>query len=280
MSRADRKEKIKKDRTLTIKRKCELPGIERTGMYYKAKDRTEEDLEIMKLMDEIHMEYPFMGSRMIRDKLLEKGHVVNRKKVRRLMREMGISAVCPKPGTSKRNRMHRVYPYLLRNFKIERPNQVWAADITFIPMARGWLYLVVVMDLYSRYILSWKLSNSLDATFCVEALEEATGNYEKPEIFNTDQGAQFTSEEFTDHLKGEEIAISMDGKGSWMDNVFIERLWRSLKYEEVYLKGYESVNEAKEGIENWIRFYNEGRRHQSLGRLTPEQVYRNQEKAA
>ena len=227
----------------------------------------------MRLIDEIHIDKPFLGSRGIRDRLLDYGQVVNRKRVQRLMRILGISAVYPRPSLSKPGTGHKVYPYLLRNVEITRPNQVWAADITYIPMPRGFMYLVAVMDWHSRKVLSWRLSNTMEAGFCVEALEEALMKHGKPEIFNTDQGSQFTSEAFTDVLKDAHVRISMDGKGRWVDNVFIERLWRSLKHEEVYLKAYEDVADARAGIGAWIEYYNSERRHQSLNRLTPGEVY-------
>ena len=226
-------------------------------------------------MDELHLKHPFMGSRSLRDQLCSKGYKINRKRVQRLMEIMNIHSTAPKPNTSRPGKQHKIYPYLLRSLKIDNPNQVWATDITYIPMARGFLYLVAIMDWYSRKVLSWRLSNTMDTTFCIEALDEALDKYGAPEIFNTDQGAQFTSEDFTSVLKSSDIEISMDGKGRWMDNVFIERLWRSLKYEEVYLKAYDTVAEAKAGIGEWIRFYNHERTHQSLGRQTPEQVYLN-----
>jgi len=227
----------------------------------------------MRRIDEIHMGKPFLGSRRISDVLLDDGQVVNRKRIQRLMRILGISAVYPRPSLSKPGKGHKVYPYLLRNLEITEPNQVWAADITYIPMPRGFMYLMAVMDWHSRKVLSWRLSNTMEADFCVEALEEAIGKYGKPGIFNTDQGSQFTSEEFTDVLKEAGVQISMDGKGRWVDNVFIERLWRSLKYEEVYLKAYDSVAEARDGTGKWIEYYNNQRRHQSLNRLTPGEVY-------
>jgi putative transposase len=205
--------------------------------------------------------------------LLNLGWRVNRKRVRRLMDKMGINAVCPKPRTSLPASGHKIYPYLLKDVAITRPNQVWAQDITYIPMERGFLYLTAIMDWHSRKVLSWRLSNTLETEFCVEALEEALWRYGAPEIFNTDQGSQFTSDEFTAVLKAAGVKISMDGKGRWLDNVFIERLWRSLKYEEVYLKAYDSVAQARAGIGAWIEYYNSERRHQSLNRLTPEMVY-------
>lgn len=228
----------------------------------------------MRLIDELHLRYPAKGSRTLRDDLWDEHQLqVNRKKVQRLMRLMGIQAVFPGKKTTKPNKAHKVYPYLLRNLAITQPNQVWCTDITYIPMRKGFIYLVAIMDWYSRKVLSWKICNSLDADFCVEALKEALNNYPAPEIFNSDQGCQFTSEDFTKVLKEKEIRISMDGKGRWMDNVFIERLWRSLKYEEVYLKAYDSVKEANINIGNWLADYNRKRRHSGLDRFTPDQVY-------
>ena len=273
----ERKTKIQENRSVPIIRKCTLLDMSRSTLYYKPVEHMpdKEELEIKRLMDELHMKYPFMGSRSLRDQLCSKGYTINRKRVQRLMDVMNIHSTAPKPTTSCPGKQHKIYPYLLRNLKIDQPNQVWATDITYIPMARGFLYLVAIMDWYSRKVLSWRLSNSMDTTFCIEALDEAIAKYGRPEIFNTDQGSQFTSDEFTGVLKSSDIKISMDGKGRWMDNVFIERLWRSLKYEEVYLKAYDSVAEAKAGIGEWIRFYNHERTHQSLERQTPAQVYLN-----
>ena len=274
---AERKTMIQEDESLPLMKKCNLLDMSRSTMYYIPVKREIdlEELEIRRLMDELHIKYPFMGSRSLRDQLRSKGYIINRKRVRRLMNEMNIHSTAPKPNTSKPGAQHKIYPYLLRNLKIDHPNQVWAADITYIPMSRGFLYLVAIMDWYSRKVLSWRLSNTLDTSFCVEALNEAITKYGKPEIFNTDQGSQFTSTDFTSVLKSSEIKISMDGKGRWMDNVFIERLWRSLKYEEVYLKAYEDGIEARVGIGEWMNFYNHIRTHQSLGRRTPETVYFN-----
>ena len=227
----------------------------------------------MRLIDEIHLKRPFYGSRRIRDNLQDLGHTVNRKKVQRLMRQMGIAALYPKANTSRPGKGHKIYPYLLKGLTIDRPNQVSATDISYIPMAKGFVYVVAIMDWCSRKVLSWRVSNSMDADFCVDALEEAISRYGAPDIFNTDQGAQFTSDAFTGVLKEAGIRISMDGKGRWVDNVFVERLWRSLKYEEVYLKAYDSVAEARLGIGTYFRFYNRERRHQSLDRQTPDQVY-------
>ena len=260
--------------------------VSRSTLYYKPVEQ-EPDLEefpaccrragreIKKHMDKLHIKHPFMGSRSFCDQLRLKGYVINRKRVQRLMNEMNIHSTSPKPNTSKPGKQHKIYPYLLRNLTIDQPNQVWATYVTYIPMSRGFLYLIAIMDWYSRKVLSWRLSNSMDTTFCIDALHEATVKYGVPEIFNTDQGSQFTSEEFTGALKSSDIKISMDGKGRWMDNVFIERLWRSLKYEEVYLKAYATPSEARAGIDEWMRFYNLERTHQSLGRKTPESVYLN-----
>ncbi len=229
---------------------------------------------LMRQLDELHLKYPFKGSRRLKDALWdERGLQINRKRIQRLMRVMGIEALHPKGKTTQRNEQHKVYPYLLKGLAITAPNQVWAADITYIPMRKGFLYLIAVIDWYSRKVLSWRLSNSLDVDFCVEALQEALARYGKPEIFNSDQGCQFTSNAFTRVLKAQAIRISMDGKGRWLDNVFVERLWRSLKYEEVYLKAYDSVTEAASGIGQWIEFFNQRRRHTSLDRHTPDQVY-------
>ena len=269
----ERKAIVDKLHKIPITRQCQILELNRSSFYYRAKEVSESDLRLMRQIDEFHTDRPFYGSRRIRDWFEDQGLVVNRKRIQRLMRLMGIQALFPKKKTSRPGKGHKVYPYLLRGLEINRSNQVWAADITYIPMAKGFLYLVAIMDWYSRKILSWRLSNTIDDYFCVEALEEALRLYGKPEIFNTDQGAQFTSDDFTDILKEHDITISMDGKGRWMDNVFIERLWRSLKYEDVYLKAYESVAQAKESIRNWFNLYNEERRHQSLQRKTPDAVY-------
>ncbi len=258
---------------LSISRQCQLLDIPRSTFYHVADPVSDADLEIMALIDQCHLERPFCGSRRIRGWLADQGHLVNRKRVQRLMRTMGIAALYPKRNLSLANQAHKVYPYLLRNLVIDRPNQVWATDITYIPMARGFVYLVVVMDWYSRKVLSWRVSNTLDTRFCVEALEEAIETYGCPEIFNTDQGSQFTSEDFTGVLKKNHIQISMDGKGRWVDNVFVERLWRSVKYEEVYLKAYDDMRSAKRSLDDYFRFYNSERRHQSLNNETPDMVY-------
>ena len=266
--------------SLSLVKQCKTLDIARSGVYYTPKPDSDTDLKLMRLIDEIHLNRPFLGSRRIADAL--QGHSVNRKHVQRLMRKMSIQALYPKPSLSKVNKQHKIYPYLLRNLKIDRPNQVWASDVTYIPMDKGFVYLTVIMDWYSRKILSWRLSNSLDSSFCVDALEQALYRYGKPEIFNTDQGSQYTSDAFTGVLKANDIRISMDGKGAWRDNVFVERLWRSVKYEEVYLNAYESMHHARQRLGRWVDFYNAERKHQTL-KTTPNQKYgivRAQEKAA
>ena len=276
MSKDKRKQMIRVDQTMPYTKKCTLLKISRSSVYYRSKqvEPDEQELGLCLLLDKLHTKYPWMGARSLRDQVNRRvDYAVNRKRIQRLMRKMGIHAVYAKPRTSIPGKGHKIYPYLLRNLDIKHPNQVWATDITYIPMARGFVYLVAIMDWHSRKVLSWKLSNSLDTSFCVEALEEAMEIYGKPEIFNTDQGSQFTSDDFTKVLKGNDIQISMDGKGRWVDNVFIERIWRSLKYEEVYLKAYGSVREARESIKTYLTFYNSERTHQSLDRLTPDEVY-------
>jgi putative transposase len=250
-----------------------LLGINRSGLYYQPKGLSDEDLVLMKLIDRQYLLTPFYGARKIAVSLKkQEGLTVNRKRIRRLMQLMGIRAIYRRPSTSKPAPCHDVYPYLLRDLKITRPNQVWAADITYIPMSRGFLYLVAIIDWYSRYVISWRLSNTLDADFCVAALEESLSRG-TPEIFNTDQGSQFTGEAFTRLLKEHNVRISMDGKGSYNDNLFIERLWRTVKYEEVYLKAYEDGREARISLGKYFRFYNTIRPHQSLGYRTPAEVY-------
>ena len=258
---------------MPITKQCRLLELSRSSVYYRAVPLPEATLALMRRIDEIHLKLPFYGSRRIRDQLQREGYKVNRKKVQRLMHLMGICALYPKRRTSLPGRGHKIYPYLLRDLAIERPNHVWCADICYIPMARGFLYLVAIMDWASRKVLAWRLSNTLDTEFCVDALEEALSRYGTPEIFNTDQGAQFTSELFTQVLKDAGVRISMDGKGRWIDNVFIERVWRILKYEEVYLKAYENVAQAIRGIGDYFDLYNEQRPHQGLARLTPNEVY-------
>jgi putative transposase len=258
---------------LPLTRQCQLLELPRSSFYYRAKPVPAGDLALMRLIDECHLERPYYGSRRIRDWLEDRGHAVNRKKVQRLLARMGLCALYPKRNLSRRNQAHKVYPYLLKGLVIDRPNQVWAADVTYIPMAKGFLYLVAIIDWYSRKVLAWELSNSLDVRFCLEALETALKAHGPPDIFNTDQGSQFTSDAFTTRLKDSGIRISMDGKGRWVDNVFVERLWRSLKYEEVYLKGYAHVAEARRSIATYLDFFNRERRHQSLDRRTPDQVF-------
>jgi putative transposase len=254
--------------------------VSRSGFYYEAAATSPEDLMLMRRMDEIHLARPFYGSRKLSLALRAEGHQVNRKCVQRLMRLMGLESIAPKPKTSEPHPEHPVYPYLLRGLEISRPNQVWSTDITYIPMKTGFLYLVAIMDWYSRRVLAWRLSNTLDSTFCVDALQEALSRFGSPSIFNTDQGAQFTAEAFTKPLRDLGIAISMDGKGRCIDNVFVERLWRSLKYEEVYLHAYDTAHEARTGIGRYIAFYNEERPHQALGYQTPDAFYRGVGRAA
>jgi len=258
---------------LSVVRQCTLVDISRSSYYYTPSGESEFNLELMSEIDRQFLETPFYGSRQMARHLRRRGYDVGRTRIRRLMRMMGLQAIYQKPRTSTPNRHHRVYPYLLRGLSIKRANQVWCADITYIPMRRGFLYLVAVMDWHTRAVLSWRLSNTIDSSFCVEALEEALSRYGKPEIFNTDQGSQFTSEEFTGALSGAGVRISMDGKGRWMDNVFIERLWRSLKYECVYLREFESGFEARREIGRWLDYYNTDRPHSSLVDKTPMEVY-------
>jgi putative transposase len=264
---------IDRSHTLSLARQAEELGISRSSLYYDPQPVSAADLAIMRRMDELHLEFPFAGSRMLRDLLVAEGFTVGRLHVATLMKRMGIEALYRKPNTSKPAPGHQIYPYLLRKLPITRPNQVWAMDITYIPMARGFVYLAAVVDWFSRRVLAWRLSITLEAAFCIEALEEALARYGRPEIFNTDQGSQFTSMAFTEVLLKNEIAISMDGKGAWRDNVFVERLWRSIKCEEVYLKAYDSVSEARASIGRYLAFYNGRRPHSSLDRRTPDQAY-------
>ena len=257
---------------LSLVRQCTLLNISRASVYYRPVSTRAEDLELMARMDRQYLKTPFYGSRRMKAWLLAEGYLVNRSKVRRLMRLMGLEAIYRRPNTSKPAPGHRVYPYLLKGVDVNRVDQVWAADITYIPMAQGFLYLVAIMDWHSRHVLAWKLSNTMDTDFCVTALEAALGKG-RPEVFNTDQGAQFTSDAFTQTLQERGIRVSMDGKGRYLDNIFVERLWRSIKYEEVYLKAYQTVAEARVGINAYLEFYNRRRPHQSLGYRTPAQVY-------
>lgn len=258
---------------LSTRRQCELLDVSRSGLYYEPVEPDEEELELMRRMDELHLKHPPFGSRMMTQTLKKEGRQVNRKRVQRLMRLMGLESTAPKPSTSKPALEHPIYPYLLRKLDISRVNQVWAADITYIPMAKGFVYLVAIIDWYSRRVLAWRLSATMGTTFCVEALREAMARYGCPEIFNTDQGSQFTSEDFTGVLLERGVKISMDGKGRCIDNVFVERVWRSLKYEEVYLYAYDSVREAREGIRRYFDFYNNERPHSALGYQTPAGFY-------
>jgi putative transposase len=259
--------------SLSIARQCQLVSISRSGFYYQPSGESELNLTLMRLIDEQHMHTPFYGARQMVRHLRREGYVVSRKRVRRLMQKMGLCVVYQRPRTTVPAVDHEVYPYLLGNLVIERPNQVWCADITYISMRRGFMYLVAIMDWVSRKVLAWRLSNTMDTEFCIEALEEALGKYGKPEIFNTDQGSQFTSPRFTRVLKEAGAKISMDGKGRWMDNVFIERLWRSLKYECVYLHAFETGTEARNGIGAWMKFYGAQRPHSALAALTPDEAY-------
>jgi putative transposase len=247
--------------------------MQRSSLYYEAKPTSEADLALMKAIDAIYLRHPYFGSRNMADELRGQGHCVNRKRVQRLMRLMGLESLAPKPNLSKSHPQHKKYPYLLKEIPVTRANQVWATDITYIPLAHGFVYLVAIIDWYSRAVLSWRLSNTMDTHFCIEALEEAFGRYGQPEIFNSDQGAQFTSDEFTGALLKRGIRISMDGKGRCLDNVFVERLWRSLKYEEVFLHAYANQHEAWQGIRKYIDFFNCERRHTALEKKTPMAVY-------
>jgi putative transposase len=258
---------------LGIAGQCRLLNISRSSFYYKKKPVKPEDLELMRLIDKQYLETPCWGSRSMRNHLRRLGYRVNRKRVQRLMRIMGIEAIYPKPRTSRRNLQHKVYPYLLRDLTVDRPDQVWAADITYVPMNRGYMYLVAVMDWYSRKILSWRVSNTMDSDFCVDALKEALSRYGRPEIFNTDQGAQFTSRAFTNVLKQHNVAISMDGRGRVQDNIFIERFWWTLKYQYLYLRSFNNGTELRQGLRYWIDLYNRERSHQALDDLTPDEVY-------
>jgi putative transposase len=258
---------------LSISVQCQLLQLPRSSFYYQPKPESEANLSLMRRMDELHLNHPFAGSRMLTLLLNQEDFSVGRKRVRHCMRKMGIEALYRKPNTSKQGKGHQVYPYLLRDLVIDRPNQVWATDITYIPMQKGFVYLCCVMDWFSRKVLAWRLSNTLTTDFCIEAVLEAISHYGKPTIFNTDQGAQFTSDAFTGLLTAHGIQISMDGKGCWRDNVFVERLWRSIKYEEVYLKAYDPVLQAKQNLSNYLAFYNQQQPHQSLQGKTPNQFY-------
>ena len=276
MSAPDRRAMVERPGVdLSVRRQCALLNLARSGVYRPKPVIGAGDLALMRRIDELHLQLPFYGSRRMTFELNKEGRGVNRKRVQRLMRVMGIEALVPRPGTSKPAPGHKIYPYLLRGLAIAEPNHVWAADITYIPMARGFLYLVAIIDWASRAVLAWRLSNTIDRRFCVEALEEALERYGKPKIFNTDQGAQFTSAAFTDKLEKPGVAISMDGRGRFMDNIFIERLWRSIKYEEVHLKAYADGREARAGIGSWMTFYNFRRPHQAMNNQTPMAVWRD-----
>ena len=264
---------IDREHELPITRQAEALNISRGSVYYLPRAVPEPDLAIMRQLDQLHLEFPFAGSRMLRGLLAAKGYKIGRRHVKTLMRRMGIEALYRRPRTTKPEPGHKIHPYLLRGLAIERPNQVWAMDITYIPMARGFVYLAVVLDWFSRRVLSWRLSITMEAAFCVETLQDAMARHGKPEIFNTDQGSQFTGQAFTGVLADNGIAISMDGKGAWRDNVFVERLWRSVKYEEVYLRAYDSVSDARASIGRYLDFYNQRRPHSSLDGMTPDQAY-------
>jgi len=260
---------------LSVRRQCDLLNVARSGVYRPKTEPSAEDLALMRRIDELHLELPFYGSRRMTFELNKEGRGVNRKRVQRLMRLIGLEGLVPRPGTSKAAPGNKIYPYLLRGLEISQPNHVWACDITYIPMASGFLYLVAIIDWASRAVLSWRLSNTMDTRFCIEALEEALARHGRPRIFNTDQGAQFTSSAFTGKLEAAGIAISMDGRGRFMDNIFIERLWRSIKYEEVHLKAYADGREARAGIGSWMNFYNHRRPHQAMNNQTPMAVWRD-----
>jgi len=264
-----------KDPKLSVSNQCRLLTLNRSTYYYKKKPVKPEDLELMRIIDEQYLKTPSWGTRSMRNYLRRLGYKINRKRVQRLMRLMGLEAIYPKPKTSRPHPAHKVYPYLLRNMIVDRPNQVWTADITYIPMSRGFMYLVAVMDWHSRKVLSWRISNTLDTEFCVEAVEEALSRYSAPEIFNTDQGAQFTSSDFTELLKSHKVQISMDGRGRVQDNIFIERLWWTLKYQYLYLWSFNDGTELRQGLGQWFEFYNTERSHQALDNLTPDEVYFN-----
>jgi putative transposase len=266
---------IDRQHGLSITKQAEALGISRSSVYYLPRPVPAAELAIMRRMDELHLEFPFAGSRMLRDLLNQDGIKIGRRRVTTLMKRMGIEAIYRKPNTSKPAPGHKIYPYLLRGMVVDTPDKVWAMDITDVPMARGFVYLAAVVDWFSRRVLSWRLSITMAADFCIEALEEAIARHGRPEIFNTDQGARFTSRDFTKVLNQAGIAISMDGKGAWRDNVFVERLWRSIKHEEIYLRAYGTVSEARASIGRYryLTFYNGRRPHSSLDRRTPDQAY-------
>ena len=264
---------------LSVRRQCQLLGLCRSSLYYQPATETAENLNLMKLIDKQYTDRPFFGSRKMTVWLQDEGHEVNRKRVQRLMRLMGLEAIYPKPNLSAGNSQHKVYPYLLRGVPIVRPDQVWSTDITYVPLPGGFMYLAAVIDWFSRYVISWRLSNTLDGSFCLDMLEEAL-SLGKPEVFNTDQGVQFTAQAWTSRLESAGVAVSMDGKGRCLDNVFVERLWRTVKYEDIYLKGYEAVPTLQSGLKGYFPFYNTERPHQSLDYRTPAAVYRQDLRAA
>jgi putative transposase len=264
---------IDRNHELALTKQATLLGISRGSVYYEPAPVSDADLALMRRIDELHLQFPFAGARMLRGLLAAEGSKVGRRHVTTLMRRMGIEAIYRRPNTSKPAPGHRIYPYLLRGLTIDRPNHVWATDISYIPMARGFVYLTAVMDWFTRRILAWRLSNTMEASFCIDAVEEALAKHGCPQIFNTDQGSQFTSTDFTGMLASNGIAISMDGKGAWRDNVFVERLWRTVKYEEVYLHAYDGVGEAQRSIGRYLAFYNAKRPHTALDGRTPDQAY-------
>ncbi len=264
---------IDRDHELSVKKQAEAVGIARSTVYYLPRPASAADLDLMKQIDKLHTEFPFAGSRMLRRLVAADGSKVGRRHVKTLMDRMGIEALYRRPRTTRPEPGHKIYPYLLRGVEVTRPNQVWAMDITYVPMAKGFVYLAVVLDWFSRRVLSWRVSITMEASFCVETLEEALAWHGKPEIFNTDQGSQFTCEAFTDVLHKHAVKISMDGKGAWRDNVFVERLWRTVKYEEVYLRAYDSVSDARASIGRYLDLYNRRRPHSSLDDMTPDRAY-------
>jgi putative transposase len=265
---------IEPDSPLSIRRQCALLGLARSNWYYQPAPETAENFRLMRLIDELYTAHPEKGSRRITVWLVKHGEAVNRKRVQRLMRVMGLEAIYPKPRLSQAGKGHRIYPYLLRGVTVERPDQVWSADITYVPLSAGFMYLAAILDWYSRYVIAWRLSNTLDGSFCMEMLEEAL-RHGRPDIFNTDQGVQFTAELFTSRLESAGVKVSMDGRGRCLDNVFVERLWRTVKYENIYLHGYGNVPELRRGLQEFFAYYNEERHHQSLGYQTPVAVYRS-----
>ena len=274
MSKQRRRALVEKDHPqLSLSHQCALLSISRGSLYYQAKGESDLNLQLMREIDEQYLNTPWYGARQMMRHLNRNGHSVGRKRIRRLMRLMGLRAIAPGPETSRRNKAHKIYPYLLRDLEVTRANQVWCVDVTYIPLAHGFVYLVAIMDWHTRHVLAWRLSTTQDTAMCLEALEDAMERYGKPEIFNTDQGSQFTSKDWTDALTEAGIQISMDGKGQWVDNVFIERLWRSLKYECVYLNAFDSVRDAAAGIDDWMRYYNIERPHSSLNDRTPQEAY-------